>query len=164
MKHIQTITVGAGGAAEIEFSSIPQTYTDLILKVSVRGTSTSFGMLLKPNGATTSISTRNLEGSGSSVSSYTSTNIVGYLVPSSATANTFGNTEIYISNYTGATYKSVSADSVNENNGTTAYSVLTAWLWSNTSAITSLSLACEAGSGNTFAQYSSASLYGIKNS
>ena len=34
MKALQTVTVGAGGAATVTFSSIPQTYTDLILVVS----------------------------------------------------------------------------------------------------------------------------------
>jgi len=33
LKKIQTVTVGSGGAASIEFTSIPQTYTDLKLVV-----------------------------------------------------------------------------------------------------------------------------------
>jgi hypothetical protein len=33
---IKTVTVGSGGAANIDFTSIPQTYTDLVLKVSAR--------------------------------------------------------------------------------------------------------------------------------
>jgi hypothetical protein len=83
------------------------------------------------------------------------------MVPSGSTASTFGSTEIYITNYAGSSNKCLSSDSVNENNATTAYSVLTAWLWSNTSAITSLSITSD-GAGNNFAQYSTATLYGIK--
>ena len=55
----------------------------------------------------------------------------------------------------------MSADGVMENNATEAYQNLVAGLWSNTSAITSLTLAKSTGN---FVQYSSASLYGIKNS
>jgi hypothetical protein len=33
-KLIETVTVGSGGAANIEFTSIPQTYTDLKLVIS----------------------------------------------------------------------------------------------------------------------------------
>ena len=33
---ISTITVGSGGAASIDFTSIPQTYTDLLVKISLR--------------------------------------------------------------------------------------------------------------------------------
>ena len=156
------VTVGAGGAADITFSAIPSTYTDLVIKLSGRSTSTSIGVVVKPNGSTSSITTRNLEGSGSSAISYTSTNIAGYMPPSTATANTFGNLEIYIPNYAGSTYKSISVDAVNENNATAAYSILTAWLWSNTAAITSITLASDSGSNN-FAQYTTAYLYGVSN-
>jgi hypothetical protein len=33
-----SVTVGSGGAADIEFTSIPATYTDLLLVLSGRGT------------------------------------------------------------------------------------------------------------------------------
>ena len=33
---ISSVTVGSGGAASIEFTSIPSTYTDLVLKLSAR--------------------------------------------------------------------------------------------------------------------------------
>jgi len=164
MTLIASNTVGSGGASSVTFSSIPATYTDLVVKVSARSTSTTIGLQLELNGSTSSITTINLEGKGSGSDSYSSTNIAGYLVPSSATANTFGNTEIYIPNYTSSNYKSVSVDSVNENNGTSAYSVLTAWLWSNTAAITSLVFQTDAPSTNSFAQYSTFYLYGISNS
>jgi hypothetical protein len=80
---------------------------------------------------------------------------------STDTANTFGNTDIYIPNYAGSANKSVSVDTVEENNGTTARALLGAILWSNTAAITALGLTPVSGS---FVQYSTATLYGIKNS
>ena len=36
---IATVTVGSGGATNIEFTSIPNTYTNLIILTSLRGTS-----------------------------------------------------------------------------------------------------------------------------
>ena len=77
-----------------------------------------------------------------------------------ATASTFGNAEIYIPNYASSNNKSVSADFVSETNAADAIFGLTAGLWANTSAITSIKLTPAAA----FAQYSTATLYGIKNS
>jgi len=80
-----------------------------------------------------------------------------------ATANTFGNDELYIPNYTGSTYKSISSDTVSESNGSApsdAIASLWAGLWNNTAAITSITLS--PGAGGTFVQYSTFHLYGIK--
>jgi hypothetical protein len=33
---IASVTVGSGGAASMDFTSIPSTYTDLVIKVSTR--------------------------------------------------------------------------------------------------------------------------------
>jgi hypothetical protein len=79
--------------------------------------------------------------------------------PSSATASTFASADIYIPNYTSSDYKSISIDTVTEKNATDAYMRLTAGLWSNTAAITSIGLNCSA-SGN-FVQYSTFYLYGV---
>lgn len=160
---IQTITVGSGGAASIEFGSIPQTYTDLKVLLSVRSSDGSGTLRVQPNGLTTNLSSRRLEGSGSTATSATDGSVIAiYAVTlSSYTASVFSNIEIYIPNYAGSTNKSVSADGVMENNATESYQNLVAGLWSNTSAITSLTLAKSTGN---FVQFSSASLYGIKNS
>jgi hypothetical protein len=159
MTLIQTVTVGAGGAASIDFTSIPQTYTDLVVKVSVRQTTGSFPTLFFYfNGLTTNRSFRSLYGTGSSAISSNGTDaIAGLTTGSSETANTFGSFDIYIPNYAGSTNKSASADGVSENNATTSYQFLVANLWSSTAAITSLTLL----TGGTLAQHSSASLYGI---
>jgi hypothetical protein len=61
-------------------------------------------------------------------------------------------------NYTSSNFKSFSADGANEDNTTSIYMGLTAGLWSQTAAITSLTL-----SGANFAQYSTFTLYGISN-
>lgn len=163
-KKIASVTVGAGGAATIDFTSIPSTYTDLILKVSHRGTSNTgvAGLELQYNGSTSSLTFRRLIGDGASASSGTaSTGQVALVQGGNATADTFGNLEVYIPNYAGSTNKSASADNANENNATTEYLGITAHLWSNTAAITSIKLDPNAGD---FVQHSTATLYGISKS
>jgi hypothetical protein len=158
---IATTTVGAGGASSISFTSIPQTYTDLKISLSGRttyngGPGDNISVTLNGNAV---YGIRTLYGTGSSVvSGYDPfiTNSAG------ATANTFGNADFYFPNYTSSNNKTVSFDGVTENNATLAYQFLTAGLWTTTSAITSISLAGQAG-GSTWTQYSTATLYGIKN-
>lgn len=172
---IATVTVGAGGASSIDFTSIPATYTDLLLKVSPRSDRNVFSfcyMRMRFNSSTTNYTYRILQGDGSSVSSLDQSNgglfsdglLVGGTSQSNNTASTFGSTEIYIPNYAGSTNKSVSADGASEANQTNTLLVMTAGLWSNTSAITSISLVPWQGGTFNFTQYSTATLYGIKNS
>jgi hypothetical protein len=161
---IQSVTVGSGGAASIEFGSIPQTYTDLQVLFSLRGDYDTVVANVRFNGLTTNLSSRLLLGSGSAASSQSDASNIkmqGAIGASSFTASVFANSSLYIPNYAGATNKSVSVDYVSENNATTAWMGLTAGLWSNTSAITQITLLSSSGN---IVQYSSASLYGIKNS
>jgi hypothetical protein len=163
---IASSTVGSGGAANIEFTSIPATYTDLVLKLSARRTTGSFpdGSIQFNNDTASNYLWRNVYGSGSAAGSNdggTTTSIAIALTGSSETANTFTNSEFYIPNYAGSTQKSVSIDSVTENNATTAYMSLLAGLWTGTVAITSIKIIIATA---LFEQYSTAYLYGIKNS
>jgi hypothetical protein len=169
---IATTTVGSGGAASIAFSSIPQTFTDLKVVLSARstaGAAVAYTILMKMNSLTSSIySSKVLEGSGSAASSFSQSGIdtavrVGIVNGTGATSSVFSSTEIYIPNYAGSTNKSISIDTVAETNATTTYANLIAYLVSSTAAITDLTFTTEA-TATSFAQYSSASLYGIKNS
>jgi hypothetical protein len=163
---ISSITAGSGGAANITFSSIPSTYTDLSLKFSLRSGTTGSAadnILVSLNSSTSSFSFRLLYATGSSVGSYLASDNTNIMAINGglATSNTFGNGEIYIPNYTNSTNKSISSDSATETNDTTAYVYLYSGLWSNTSAINSIVLT--ANSATNFAQYSTAYLYGISN-
>jgi hypothetical protein len=156
--------VGSGGASSIDFTSIPATYTDLVLIGSVRSSnSNNYGdVFFTFNGATTNRSARYLEGSGSAAASGTQTTMgAGSGQGNSATANTFGNFQLYIPNYAGSANKSSSADGVGENNATQAYATLTANLWSQTTAINQISILPL--STFVFQQYSTAYLYGVSN-
>ena len=162
---IASNTVGSGGVSSVTFSSIPQTYTDLVIKASARNTDSGITYFtLTFNGNTSSYSGIRLEGTGSSSASYNLQTTAGiqpvYIDSSTYTANTFGNSEIYIPNYTSSNYKSLSSDSVSENNATAANMNMIAGLWSNSSAVTSITLTSIAGN---FVQYSSFYLYGVRN-
>ena len=163
---IASVTVGSGGASSIDFTSIPSTYTDLVVKYSIRTTAANQVDYLKCefNGSTTSYTERVLYGYGTTVGSASNSGSYDNIINGGAnTASTFSNGEIYVPNYAGSNYKSFSSDSVAESNST-SYNMLmlAAELWSNTSAITSIKLSDY--SSSTIAQYSTATLYGISNS
>jgi len=157
-------------AASVTFSSIPATYTDLVLRISTRNdrtTSTSTMPLVKFNSITGAISSTYIEANGSSVlSSSTGGNNQLYVAPSpssTTTSNTFDNQEIYIPNYAGSTNKPISVFGVMENNSATVnYIDSVANLLSNTAAITSITISLS--STFQFVSGSSFYLYGIKNS
>jgi hypothetical protein len=166
VKLIATTTVTGVNAANISFTSIPAIYTDLVILCSLRNTpSDSNDTMIRFNGVTTSYSQRTLLGSGSAVSSNTGTSATYIRIyaganPPSYTSNTFNNSMIYISNYTSSSNKSVSVDAVTENNATAGFQGLTAGLWSNTAAITSIELDFY-DSTSEYLVGSTASLYGI---
>jgi hypothetical protein len=163
---LEKISVGAAGAASVEFSGIPQTgYTDLVVKTSVRDTfnANALDHWIRFNGVTTNYTWRKVQGSGSATSSSAGTidpyTVLGVGPGAASTANTFGNYEVYIPNYTSSNFKSISVDSVGENNATQAFQVLNAGLWSNTAAITSIQFIPQSGGG--WAAGSTFYLYGV---
>lgn len=160
--HIQTIELA--GSAEVTFTSIPQTFDDLLLVYSLRGSNTNVpysNARLFFNGSTSNLAARRLFGGGSgSGESYTDTNLGGLIASANSTSNTFGSSQLYVSNYAGSQNKPYSIDSVSENNATSAYQEIIAGLWSQSSPLTSITIQNE--STTSFTQYSSASLYGIK--
>lgn len=162
----------ASTQSSIVFSSIPQTFTDLKLVVSGRCDRNVFSfsyVWLQFNGSSSGYTFRALQGDGSSVNSYTQATIsltsalaFGGVSQTNNTASTFGNSEIYIPNYTGSTAKSASADGVNENNATNTTQQITTGLWSGTDAITSIEIKpWQSGTLFNWVSGSSATLYGI---
>ena len=162
-------TIGSAGASSITFSNIPQTgYDDLIIKTSLRGDSTLYGGLAfnvyaSFNGSTSNFSQIYFETSGSGTP-YTGAapgqRMIGTYNGASSTSNTFASTDVYIPNYKSSNYKSFIYDGVSENNASTAYIDLVSGLWSNTAAITSITLAASYGN---FVANSTFYLYGIAN-
>jgi len=164
---IATYTVGSGGLSNVSFLNIPQNYTDLLVKASIRTVAVPAQVYADTtfiiNGDTSSsYFWRTLRGTGSGTGSQTTSgNTSGYLTQltgNGATASTFGSLEMYFPNYTIGYYKPFSVDGVGENNATLAYAELAAELWSKTDPITSFSF----NATGVFAQYSTFHLYGIK--
>jgi hypothetical protein len=108
----------------------------------------SDGILCKPNNSASN-GTQILvagSGSGSPISQSFSFIVAGTATAANDTANTFGNAEMYISNYNlTSTPKPMSVQGVNENNASTAFAVFRTNLWSDNSAITSLVFSPQVG-------------------
>jgi hypothetical protein len=167
MSLIAKQTVGAGGAASVTFSNIPQTFTDLKLVMSAKGSAsgTRQNVLIQFNGSGSNFTWLGLYGYNTSVgSNTTSNNFAGNLPNAGNTANSFGTQEIYIPNYISNNAKSVSVDYAVENNGTDNFMGFDADLWNpgTQAPITSITLSINS-SGN-FIEYSTFYLYGISSS
>lgn len=153
--------------ASVTFSSIPATYTDLLIKISARnsGGATQDTMTITTINGSTGFSNTWIRGSGSSMISLRNlvgtSAYVGQIPGAGGTSNTFDNTEIYIPSYTVSQNKPFSTFSAQENNLAATYMGKTAGLWSNTTAITSITFDAN---GQNFVSGSSFYLYGIKNS
>jgi len=162
---IEAKTLGSN-TASVTFSSIPQTYTDLIMRFSVKSTGvrTATGVNLSFNGSSSSFSGIRMYGTGTGTGTYSSGNFAFAAVGTQTAANNnFNNGDIYIPNYTSSNYKSYSDDDVTENNATDAIQDFNAGLWSNTAAITSITFTVDT-SGEFLTSGSTFYLYGISNS
>ena len=155
-------------AASVTFSAIPSTYTDLVVRASVRSNraNTQDDMRITFNSATTNFSYTYLRGSGSAAISGNTTADpfvwAGNIPAANATSNTFGNGELYIPSYTASQNKPSSAIMAMEDNvSSPVYLTANANLWSNTATISTIYLYLGFGS---FVSGSSFYLYGISNS
>jgi hypothetical protein len=157
MEIIQSLTVGSGGTASIDFTNIPATYDDLKILLSARYSGApADGMYIAFNGSSSNFTGRYLFGNGSGAASANLERYVGSVFGTS-TANVFNSTEIYIPDYKSSANKSFYVENVAENNASTAYQNLITGLWSNVSAITSISIVA----GASFLQNTTATLYGV---
>ena len=162
----------SSSASSVTFSSIPATFTDLVLRISARasGSGNLAGLAIKFNSSTTSIySNTNLfaysaSGTSDRSSSVASIPAMDNITDGGGTANTFSSNELYIPSYTASQNKPTSLFSVVEKNSSANFEWLVysgAGLYRDTAAISSIALTTNAGS---FISGSSFYLYGIKNS
>jgi hypothetical protein len=172
-----TVTVGSNSPSTVSFNSIPATYTDLKVVISTRASAYSIytnQLFCRFNGSTSGYSSRNIgiatatvPSSGSNPYSVTNYLYCGEQPTTALTASTFTNNEMYIPNYAGSQYKTVKAENISENNSSTDYTYqvsLLNGLWSDTAAISSITFYAKYDFTGTFEQYSTFTLYGIKNS
>lgn len=156
-------------AASVTFSAIPSTYTDLVLRMSVRSTraANSNPMEFTLNGDGSLLySTTNLYAIGSSATSdRVSGNpsmYSGSLGAQNVTANTFTSLELYIPSYTASQSKPTSVFNAYENNSaTTNWLGAIAGLYRSNTAVSSIQFTC---AGFSFEIGSSFYLYGISKS
>jgi hypothetical protein len=166
-ESIATVSVGSGGAADVEFTSIPATYTHLQIRVLARGTNASASIYQKIqfNSDTSSIyADHYLLGDGASASAGASINAafigVGSTTGASATASIFGTIIVDVLDYANTNkFKTIRNLEGFDVNGSGGFVMLTSGLYRSTSAITSIKLTPNAGN---YAQYSSFALYGCK--
>jgi hypothetical protein len=150
---IATNTLGSA-AASVTFSSIPSTYTDIVLIQNSTGAGGAGASHLRFNGDTgANYSRTRLLGNGTAASSYreSSANYIASDAPNSSISTTIWN----IMNYANTTTN----QTVLYRDNSTAFVVGQVGLWRNTAAVTSLSITADAG---TFAAGSTFTLYGVK--
>jgi hypothetical protein len=153
---IATNTLGSA-TGTITFSSIPSTYTDLVLITSTKYTSTASHCLLQFNSdSNTNYSNTFLYGDGSSALSGRQINTTASFIGRANTTE-FGLGVTHIQNYGNSTiFKTV----LSRGNLASSLTIVYSGLWRNTNAITSLSIVGNAG--DTFTTGSTFTLYGIK--
>lgn len=166
IEFIGDVIVGSGGAPYIEFTNIPQTYTDLKVILSTRGTVAGASgnkwrdCQLSLNGSTANMSWKYIYGIGTSSGAVSNANPSAFPTPASdATAGVFGNAEMLFPNYRSSTTKIWKTFAVSGNNLNASVQVSILGSWANNAAITSMRFTPDSGN---FAEFSSASLYGIK--
>lgn len=141
----------------VTFSSIPQTYTDLILVIQAQVNGSPINTDGYVNGDQgTNYSFGTIVGNGTSASNFYGTNTAFIRYATAGyTDNTFGHNSInHFFNYANTTtFKTILSRANNAANGTS----ITLNLWRSTAAITSISIV-----GNPFAIGSTFTLYGIK--
>jgi hypothetical protein len=153
---IATNTLGTA-VGSVTFSSIPATYTDIILIVSSSASVASY-ISLQYNGDTaTNYSVTLLRGNGTAASStrYASTNEI-YVSVASINNTDINNTIVQFQNYSNTTTFKTNISRANNAGLSTDASV---GLWRNTAAINSIKVL---NTGANFAVGSTFTLYGIK--
>jgi hypothetical protein len=167
-----TSSVLATASSTVNLTSIPQTYNDLVLKINARSTSDGGNYVTVVtrfnSDSNTNYSGTNFYSNGASSSSTSTGNnqtdfqTFATVNGSASTANTFGLTELYISNYTSSGTKLIFVRGTTEKNGINAndaFLTVVGGQYRGTSGISSINI-----SFPTYAIGSSFYLYGIKNS
>jgi hypothetical protein len=159
---IASTTVGAGGVADITFSSIPSIYTHLQLRLSIQEPIDT--VAIEFNSDTGNNYARHyLEGDGGAVvaGATASTNMIYVATTYGSSGSNFGAAVVDILDYTNTNkYKTVRSLAGVENNTSFSKIILYSGLWQNTNAITTIKV--RSRTSGTIAQYSQAALYGIK--
>lgn len=164
------MTVGAGGASSVSFTSIPATYSHLQIRCLIKTARTSSNLSSSPfifNGDTTSsYSFHDLTGNGASTSASASANTQtidsGRVSGNLSSSNVFGVQIIDILDYSDTNkYRTVRFLNGFDNNGSGVVA-LNSGAWRSTAAINSITFQAPFDAATGYLQYSSFALYGCK--
>jgi len=152
---ISTTTLGSA-AASVTFSSIPQTYTDLVLIASTQ-TSNNVDVFMRFNSDTANnYSSTNIVGNGTSASSTRLSSRSDIIIMSGNPSTSISTYVLNIFNYTNATtYKSCL---IRSNLGDRVAAIVGLWR-ATPAAITTINIRVDTGTFNTGSTFT---LYGIK--
>jgi len=161
---IATYTAGAGGVTSFEFTSIPQTYTDLRIVHSMRlksGNANVYNAFNYNNNTSSNLGyIRWYQAGGSAMQ--TGVNSTDFQ-PAAATLTSTTIpvvTIVDIFGYSDTSIKKTSIYTVNQNTGASGWYITHPCSYGSNTAITSIQITDAFAGG--FAQYSTATLYGIK--
>ena len=169
-ESIQTVTVGSGGSATIDFTSIPSTYKHLQIRgIAITSVATywAVGNVKLNNDAAGNYSFHSLFGTGSTTGTFAQAGASYFeiqygIAGNSNTSGIFGASIIDILDYSNTTtYKTIRNLNGRELNGGGSEDRigLSSASWRSTSAVNQITISAASGS---FQQYSSFALYGIK--
>ena len=159
---LATTTLGSTQTT-VTFSSIPGTYTDIIIIAVMRTTGANFQPILRFNSDSGSnYSSTTVWGDGSTAGSNRHSNQNGIYANPGAGIGTAGQFMPWIINVMNYANTGINKTTVERFNNTPSVVNAGVGLWRNTSAINSISLVAESGS-NDFQIGSTFTLYGVKN-
>lgn len=163
---ISTITVGSGGSATIDFTSIPDTYTHLQIRAIAKTAAAGDGIRVRLNNDSGSNYAYHLiygTGSSAATAAGTSQTIapIGDATYSGTNANIFSVNVIDILDYANTNkYKTIRGLAGYDLNGSGEVRFSSA-LWMSTSAVNQITFYNAGGTGD-YQQYTTFALYGIK--
>lgn len=172
-KLIASSVLGSAANA-VTFSSIPNTYTDLVIRMSARAnTVTNFTSLrLQVNDSTNNdVSWTNMYGTGAAALSDANNGVtqpaaflVNVLPGTSTTNNVFNSVEMHIPNYAGSAKKVIQSFAVTENNSSSTNTRIAAnaALIQATDAVTKIRIDAGSNTSVQFVAGSSFYLYGLE--
>ena len=171
-ESIASTTVGSGGQSTITFSSIPSTFTHLQLRIMCKSANTGntgdYAALTFNSDSGSNYTYHRLKGDGSSASAYgTGTGTFNSVVLERiTTSNASIATEVQgvlvvdILDYTNTNKNTTVRNLGGYDNNGSGQILLTSALWTNTNAVTSITIVTP--TADNWTQYSSFALYGIK--
>lgn len=173
-ESIATVTVGAGGASQIDFTSIPSTYTHLQVRGYYLANNTDFSSVLRFNGSSTAndYSQHTLAGNGAGTEAQNdaSVNPTSMRIIYTQDVTSYPTVFVldildYANTNKNKTFRVLAG--MDSNNTQGGRVTLSSGAWYQTSAINQVSIYSATGGygstlGSSFKQYSHFALYGIK--